>query len=282
MSDKVSIIIPARNEQFLAKTVDDIIRNATGNIEIIVILDGYWDSLPDHPGLTIIHRSQAKGMRHAINSAAAIAKGKYLLKTDAHCMFAHGFDETLKANCDGDWIVIPARFSLDPEAWGVKHTGKARVDYHYLCHPTNGKKDDDPGMHARVWNERARQRLNNPEYNIDEEMSFQGSCWFMPRKHFTDFLGGMDEQNYGTFIQEPQEIGLKTWLGGGKVMVNKLTWYAHLHKGKTYGRGYSISKNSMVKGSAYSTDFWMNNRWTGRKHDLEWLIDKFAPVPTWE
>ena len=104
---KVSVLIPARNERFLVQTVADVLQKATGSIEIIVVLDGYWPEpqLPDWPDLVIIHRGRARGMRAAINAAAAIAKGDYLMKTDAHCMFGEGFDEILKADCEDDWIV---------------------------------------------------------------------------------------------------------------------------------------------------------------------------------
>ena len=79
---KVSIIIPSRNERFLPQTVADIFKKATSSIECIVVCDGYWPDpqLPDYPNLVLIHRSEPRGMRNAINSAAAIAKGKYLLK----------------------------------------------------------------------------------------------------------------------------------------------------------------------------------------------------------
>lgn len=281
---KVSVLIPARNEQFLSKTVDDIFAKAAGEIEVIAVLDGAWGGMPnvERPNLTIIHHGAARGMRACINAAASIAKGDYFMKTDAHCMFAEGFDEVLKADCDQDWIAIPSRYSLDPENWTIQKNGKSRVDYHFLCCPYQFKKDEDPGMHGQVWSERARERKDNPAYDIDDEMSFQGSCWFMSARHFREFLGGMSEAGYGTFIQELQEIGLKTWLGGGRVVVNKKTWYAHLHKGKTYGRGYFMNAKECHEGSRYSTDFWMNNRWSDRKHDMRWLVEKFAPVPTWE
>jgi len=276
---KVSVIIPSRNEQFLPQTVEDIFAKATGEVEVIVTLDGYWPDppLPDHDNLILIHRSKARGMRAAINAAASVATGEFLMKTDAHCMFAEGFDEVLQADCDGDWMVIPSRYSLDAENWCILETGKRRVDYHYLSYP------DEPGkgIHGQVWNDRRRERFGKPEFDIDDEMSFQGSCWFMTRRHFWNFLGGMSEVGYGTFIQEPQEIGLKTWLGGGRIVVNKKTWYAHLHKGRKYGRGYFLNKREAKRGNDYSCDFWFNNRWPSRIHDLEWLIDKFWPVPTW-
>lgn len=281
---KVSILIPSRNEPFLPNTVADILAHATGDIEVIVVLDGYWHTtgdghtlaLPDDPRLTLIHRGVARGMRAAINGAADIAKGDFLMKCDAHCMFAEGFDEVLQADCDQDWIVIPRRKRLDAENWGIQDVGKPDVDYEYLGFPYF--RPDEPGMHGTIWTERIRERMHG--YDLDENMSFQGSCWFMSKRHWVR-LGGMSDVGYGTFIQEPQEIGLKTWLGGGKVMVNKKTWYAHLHKGKKYGRGYFFSKQEAIDGNAYSTDYWLNNRWPGRVHDLAWLVERFWPVPTW-
>lgn len=287
---KLSVIIPARNELFLDKTVDDMLVKATGDIEIIVVLDGYYPIAELMPAydkrVTYIHFGIAKGMRTAINTGAEIATGKYIMKCDAHCMFAQGFDEVLKGDCDENWMVIPSRYSLDGDNWVILETGKARVDYHYLSFPDEKGK----GIHGSVWNARARERKDNPNYDIDDEMSFQGSCWFMTRKHYWDFLGGMSEEGYGTFIQEPQEIGMKTWLGGGRIVTNKKTWYAHLHKGKrthtnkgheARGRGYFLNKKEAIKGNDYSADLWLNNKWEDRVHDIEWFVDKFWPVPGW-
>lgn len=279
---KLSIIIPSRNEQFLPNTVADIFKNTTGDIEVIVVLDGYWPVdaenrmlLPDDPRLILIHRSTPHGMRAAINAAASVARGEYLMKVDAHCSFQEGFDEILQADCDGDWIVIPRRYSLDPDHW-QPNLAKTPIDYEYLRYAYY--KPDEVGVHGTVWPERARARRH---LLIDENMSFQGSCWFMPAAHFKR-LGGMQEEGYGTFIGEPQEIGLKTWLGGGKTMINKKTWYTHLHKGQRFGRGYSIGKQGLIDGNAYSVDFWMHNHpFPGRIHDLAWLIERFWPVPTW-
>lgn len=291
MSDKVSIIIPAGGEvgtnygeRFLPHTVKDLLTKSVGDIEIIVVLDGYWavdDNnnwlLPDRPNITVIHRSKQMGMRAAINAAAALAKGKYLMKCDAHCMFEYGFDEVLKADCDDDWIVIPRRHSLDAENWAIDQNGKIGRDYHYLNFPSP-YKEHDHGIHGVEWPQRARERS---EYLIDDTPSFQGSCWFMTRRH-RDWLGDMSEEGYGTFSQEPQEIGNKTWLGGGRIVVNKKTWYAHLHKGKRYGRMYHQNGAEIVKAHNWSAWHWMTDKWKDRKYDFEWLIRKFWPMPTWE
>jgi hypothetical protein len=81
---------------------------------------------------------------------------------------------------------------------------------------------------------------------------------------------------------------MKTWLSGGRVVVNKNTHYAHLHKGKQYGTGYGFSNQKWrewaeekERARLFCVDHWMNNRWEERKHDIDWLIDKFWPVPGW-
>ena len=281
MFKKLSVIIPSRNEPFLVHTVDDIFKKATGSIEVIAILDGCWPTpvLPDNPNLILIHFSTPRGMRQAINAAANIARGEYLMKTDAHCSFQEGFDEVLKADCDGDWVVIPRRDRLDAENWRLQETGKPPIDYHYLSCPITNP--EGYSMHGAPWNARTLERMDKPEYDIDETMSFQGSLWFCTRRHFWDFLGGLSEEGYGSFTQEPQEIGMKTWLGGGRVIVNKKTTYLHLHKGSKHGRGYSLNRKEVKDGHFYSAKFWMNNLWANRKHNIEWLVDHFWPIPGW-
>ena len=62
-------------------------------------------------------------MKSAINHAVALAKGKYLLKTDIHCMFGEGFDIVLATDCKDDWIVIPRRYNLHAEKRKLKADG---------------------------------------------------------------------------------------------------------------------------------------------------------------
>jgi hypothetical protein len=194
-------------------------------------------------------------------------------------MFAEGFDAVLKADCDDNWVVIPPRYSLDAENWKIEDNRKPRRDYHYLCYP-DPNKGDDVGMHGVEWWDRGKERID-PEYDIDDTMSAQGSCWVMNKRHFDNFLHGLSEVGYGQFAQEFQEIGNKTWLGGGAVKVNKKTFYAHLHKGKQYGRMYPMSRSELIPRINWSARYWMNTEWQDRIHDIEWLIEKFWKVPTW-
>jgi glycosyltransferase involved in cell wall biosynthesis len=284
---RVSILIPARNEVFLMKTIKDILAKAEGDIEVIAVLDGYWptnytvkevqykDKMIQDSRVKYLHHGYSQGMRAGINHAASIATGEYLLKSDAHVMYDQGFDTKLKADMEENWVVIPRRKRLDAENWQVQDVGKPDVDYEFLCSPS------DKGAKGSIWTDRILERFNKPEYDIDENMSFQGSCWFTTAHHFHNNLEGMQEEGYGSFVREAQEIGLKTWLGGGKVMTNKKTWYAHLHKGPKHGRMYFLDKMKMIEGEQYCDDYWFNNRYPKAVHDLAWLIERFSPVPTW-
>jgi hypothetical protein len=66
------------------------------------------------------------------------------------------------------------------------------------------------------------------------------------------------------------------------VVVNKKTWYAHLHKGKG-GKGYGFTteqyKNHQIskeKARLYAIDYWLNTK--DFKYDFDWLIEKFKPA----
>lgn len=287
---KLSIIIPARNELYLQQTIDDIFKKASGDIEVIVILDGYWPKSPlkENQNLTYIHRER-RGMRAAINTGVQISRGKYIMKMDAHCLFAEGFDEVLKSECEDNWVVIPRRYSIEPTDWSLR-TSRPFVDYEYLGWPWDGRKivhGDIVGLHARPWENRQKERM---DIQIDENMTFQGSLWFMTKEHYTNRIGWLHEEGYGTFIGEPQEIGLKTWLGGGKVMTNKKTWYGHLWKGHPYREAYlkefgvaytRIGFHELKNGNAFSVDYWIHDKWKDRIHDISWLIERFWPVPYW-
>jgi len=274
---KVSILIPSRNEPFLYKTVQDIVTKATGDIEIIVAFDGEpYTSLPNYENLIRLELQQM-GTKPILNIAAKKASGKYLLKTDAHCMFAEGFDETLQADMEDNWVVMPRFYVLNAEKWEWQD---ARFyDYFKLPCPLT-----DPRMFrfqaGGHWPERTRERLSIP---IDENMKLHGSSFFMSKDFYIHCLGGLNSMGAGTWSGEDIEISLKTWLGpwDGKVMVNKNTWYAHMHKGREHPRGWNVSYSDINSSYLWTAHYWMANEWAERKHDIEWLIDRFSPVPTW-
>lgn len=277
MTPELSIIIPSRTDTYLQKTIDDLIAKAEGEIEIIVVLDGYWPETFNwqKDKVVVIHHGTPesnKGMRASINLGMSYARGKYVMKLDEHCMVAYGFDKKLIADCEDDWIVVPRRYRLDADNWKIIKDGRPPIDYMYI-------ENKGGYLHGTLWNEKAKERK---DIMIDDLMTFQGSCWFM-NKSYWEKIGPMDDENYGQFANEAQELGNKAWLSGGRVVVNKKTWYAHWHKDRS---GYNFTNaqqkafnESVEKGRKYSSDFWLNNKWDKRIHDYQWLEEKFAPLP---
>lgn len=277
----ISIIIPSRNEQFLSNTIVELFKKAKGDIEIIAVLDGYWPSPPLdlHPNLILLHKGQSEGMREGINSGVAVASGEYIMKIDAHCMVDEGFDVKLQQDMEDNWVVIPRRKRLDAENWCIQDVGKPDIDAMFVCYPDDPNDFGGKGLNGKLW---TRRTLDRADKLIDEDLSFQGSCWFMKKDYFYE-LDLMDTKGYGIFWNEAQEIGLKCWLSGGKVIRNKKTWYAHLHKGKKYGRGYFLNRNTAKHGAVYTMKwFYGTMDWPKQKYPLSWLIERFMPVPTWD
>ena len=285
----LSIIIPTRQERYLQQTIEDLRAKAEGSIEIIVVLDGYWPDppLPNYDNVIVIHHGTIEenmGMRQSINAGMSVAQGKYVMKSDGHCLFDQGYDKKLIEDCDDNWVVIPRRYRLDVENWKVAPDARPPIDYQFLTYPYIRTHDPECGLHGDDWRERYYDRQ---DILIDDNMSTQGSLYFMPRDWWFKMIHPMNVELYGPLIQEAQEICNNTWLGGGRVVVNKKTWYAHWHKGKA-GKNYGFSNARYAfhqaerdRGRRNCIDYWINNKFPKKVHDFEWLIDKFWPVPTW-
>lgn len=278
----LSVVIPNRNSPFTTQTIEDVLKNAGCEVEVIINVDEKWpEPLVEDERVHYIHPSAPIGLRAGVNACVALAKGKYIMKTDDHCSFGENFGKILIENHKEDnWVQIPRRYSLDAENWKINESRPYR-DYMYIDFPLKGKSHDD-GMHGKEWFDRQEERKDG--YDIDDTPSMQGSCYFMTRNHFVETLGYLKEEGYGQFSQESQEIGFKTWLGGGALKVNKKTWYAHLHKGKQYGRFYNVSgfNEYTIKASNWSAEHWLNDREPNMVHKFEWFIDeKFPGMPSW-
>src|SRR5260221_333853 len=117
----VSIIIPSYKDPLLHKTIDSLLDNAEGEIEIIVILDGYWpeQQFRQDDRLKILHLGKNQGMRRAINAGISISKGDFIMRTDEHCSFGKGYDVILSRDCKPNWIVTPRRYALDTVKWEI-------------------------------------------------------------------------------------------------------------------------------------------------------------------
>jgi glycosyltransferase involved in cell wall biosynthesis len=270
----LSVIIPARNERYLQVTIDNLLAAAAGEIEIIPVMDGlstFGMPAPDPRVRPIVHEIPL-GMRPSINSAAAAARGKYLMKCDAHCIFPQGFDAVLTADCAEDELAVPTRHSIHPDTW----TPKIRdFNYHYLTFPWDASMYGY-GLHAKTYAPDRNRSVNAARAHVlvDDLMTFQGSCWLMHRAAFFRLLNPLDHVNY-YFYQEAQEVGLKFWISGGRCVINKRTWYAHLHKGSSTGRGFYLSIKRKRASEAYAADYWTNDRWPAATRTWKWFIEKF-------
>lgn len=281
----LSVVIPSFQDPFLQKTIDSLLENAQGEIEVIPVLDGYTPDTPieSDSRVRVITLPANQGMRGAINAGIAQAQGEYLMKCDSHCLFGQGFDKTLIENCAENWLVIPRRYSLDENRWQRIEKRPVR-DYHYLTIPMF-IKGYGICMSNQDWLRRGRERSDH-KYDVDDTMTFQGSCWLANREHFMKRVGFLDygRETYGPFGGEQMEVGLKYWLGGDEVKVIKKTWYAHLskqprhYKAGIFPRRY---KNRQARGRTWAAKHWINNEELGMIHPFSWLVEKFWPVPTW-
>jgi glycosyltransferase involved in cell wall biosynthesis len=91
---ELSIVIPARNEEWLSRTVEDIISHIEADTEVIVVLDGAPANPPvmKHPRVKVIELPESIGQRGATNLAVKMSSAKYIMKIDAHCAVDQGFE----------------------------------------------------------------------------------------------------------------------------------------------------------------------------------------------
>ena len=294
----LSILIPARNEQFLARTVQDILENKEGATEIIVVLDGEWANppLPQHSDLTVIYNPVSIGQRAATNQACRLSNAKYIIKTDAHCAFDKGFDVKLMADMQDDWTVVPTMKNLHAFDWVCKSCthrlyqgptpakcpkcNEPTMEREMIWKPRKGVTSYtyrfDNTLHFQYWKELA----DRQEGDLIESMGLQGSFFMLTRQKYWEL--DICDEKHGSWGQQGVEVSCKTWLSGGKVMVNKKTWYAHMFRtqGGDFGFPYELKGSDVEKARSYSRELWFKNKWDKAIYPLSWLIERFNP-PGW-
>ena len=202
MKPKLSVIIPSYKDPLLHKTIDSILENFTGDFEIIPVIDGYKLKKPlkEDKRIKPLLLKKNGGMRNAINRGISYSKGKYIMRTDEHCMFAPGFDTEILSKIEDNWIVTARRYYLDVKKW-EKMIGKRCVDYEKLI-IFEGKFKKFAGV---VWRKRDLRRRH---MSIDETMAMQGSCWVMPRSWWDKIIKKLDSEGYGKLYQDSGRNGI--------------------------------------------------------------------------
>jgi len=247
---KLSIIIPSYKDPYLWKTVNELLTKSElgDELEIIAVFDGYWpDTTVEDKRVKYIHLGRNRGMRDAINAGVSIATGEFLMRTDEHCMFDQGFDRKMVEVCQENWILTATRYFLDPVKW-------ERMDLPPVIHEKlkirEGRK-----FEGQFWRTLDAKLKDEP---ISETMSMQGSCWVMPKKWWDTVIKELQTEGYGPLIQDSHEMVFKTWKAGGKLMVNKETWFAHKHVSftRTHQDGTKENPARNEEGYAYALSIW--------------------------
>ena len=312
---QLSIMIPARNEMFLRNTVEDLLRNKEANTEIIVVLDGNWSDPPlvQHPDVNVIYVPESIGQRSATNLACKLSRAKYVAKVDSHCSFDKGFDrkmlEAFKEVGD-DVTMVPIMYTLWVFDWkcmkcgrrwyqgatptecreeNYKGTGKPcdskKFKRRMVWQPNLRKKSTaycfDPSPHFQYFNK----YKHHPDYARDwrkskmtETMGLQGSFFMLTREKYWE-LNICDEE-FGSWGNQGIETACKTWLSGGRVLVNHNTWYSHLFRtqGADFSFPYPQSGREVRDTKKKVRDLFWENKWPLQKRPLSWLIKRFWPV----
>jgi len=300
MAKDLSILIPARNEEFLSKTVEDILANIESDTEIIVVLDGEWATppIPQNDRVVVVYLPESIGQRAATNLACKLSTAKFVMKADAHCSFDKGFDRKLIEDMQDNWTVVPTMRNLWAFDWKCYKCGKRTYqDKGNLCpncgnlmkkkmvwiakeKPQSNSYCFDSEPHFQYFNEFTKRPEAQGE--IVESMSIQGSCFMMTREKYWEL--NICDESLGSWGSQGIEVACKTWLSGGRVVINKKTWYAHMFRTKqANGFGFPYPQSGKQAEHAKKTvlNQFQDGSWPLQKQSLRWLVEKFWPVKGW-
>jgi len=252
---KLSVIIPDYKDPLLIKTIDSLLENSQlgRDLEVIAVIDGHEPTfeLRNDSRVRYVKLGANRGMRGAINAGADIARGEFIMRTDEHCIFGPGYDKIMTDFCESNWIMTARRYFLDPVKW-------EKMDIPYVDYEKLTIQDCGNNVYkfaAQPWRSRDKERQN---VAIDETMAMQGSMWLMPRAWWNKVIGELQTDGYGPHYQDSHEMQFKTWKAGGKLMLNKNTWFAHKHRGfpRTHNDGSPENPANKVAGWAYALKVW--------------------------
>jgi hypothetical protein len=280
-----------------------LLENLQGSTEIIAVLDGYEvpiPSIPHDPKVTIIGHTTSVGQRAACNEAARLSQSKYLMKMDAHCSVDKGMDIKMLEAMNDDWTFVPIMRNLWAFDWVCKkcnnkrYQGPTPVDCPNCDNKTDFEKDikwigkESPQSKAYCFDSEPhfqyfREYSKRPEGqgSLTETMSLQGSCFMLTKEKWFEL--NVCDESFGSWGSQGLEVAIRTWLSGGKCMVNHKTWYAHMFRtqGGDFSFPYSISGRQVSHAKQTARETFYKGKWDKAIHPLSWLVEKFWPVPGW-
>lgn len=297
----LSILIPARNEEFLQRTLDDVFEHIEGDTEIIVGLDGWrpeylshfsfgGGEIVEHGGrYRFLYLEKPIGQRAMTNKLAGLSEAKYLMKLDAHVSMSQGFDVKMMEDMQDDTIIVPALGNLHAYDWvcpeghrnqqgkcekcGQCGSADLRKDmvWQVIHKPLRSSFCFDTALHFQYSKEDTQELLS-------ETMSIQGSCFMITREKYHEL--NICDEAFGSWGQQGTEVACKTWLSGGRVLSTKKAYYGHQFR-VTEGFPYENPVPKILETQTYSRNLFLNNKWPQQKKSIQWLIEKFNYQADW-
>lgn len=308
-SYELSVVLPGNNEMFTSRTVEDLLENKTECTEVIVVVDGgIWPNPPvkQHPDVNVIFLPTTVGQRAATNVGVKLSRAKYVAKSDCHCSFDKGFDrkmiEGFKQVGD-DVTMVPVMRNLIAFNWKCYHCGwkmyqgptpsvcpdcnkSDKLRRKMIWQPRRGTYSQSYSFDSEPHFQYFQEYKHRKEYEegkktgFTETMSIQGSFFMATRKKYFEL--NLSDESVGSWGNQGIEVACKTWLSGGRVLVNHNTWYAHLFR--TQGGDFSFPYEHINNTDATKQRVWRHffkGRFKQQIHPVSWLVEKFWPVPGW-
>lgn len=241
----LSIVIPSLNEQYLDKTVEDIKRHAETNIEVLVGDDAV----------------EKLGQRALTNKLVREAKGKYIMKSDAHCLYSQGFDRKMLEHADSKTILAPYLLKLDAENWlPISKPCKASFVFDSNLVFQYGEETDEM---------------------VAPTMCMQGSCFLVDRQTYWDW--DLGDESLGSWGGQGAELGIKAFINNGQCVIIKHCYYAHLFREREEDFPYQRIKSKIIGTTDLIKERFKDKRIAGLirkfRYPADWTEELVAQLP---
>lgn len=305
---KLSIIIPWRNEMFMARTIEDILEHKEDDTEIIAVLDWAWSNpwIGQHEDVNVIFVPESIWQRAATNIWVRLSRAKFIMKCDAHCSFDQGFDRKMLEAFKESWdnvVMVPTMRNLWAFDWKCYKCGwkkyqwptpiecpdcwnknpkyiRRKMIWKWKEKPQSNSFCFDSTPHFQYFNEYTK-RDDYKDWDLVETMSLQWSCFMCTKDKYWEL--NLSDENFGSWWSQGIEVAMKFRLSWWNVLVNKKTWYAHMFRTQwwDFSFPYQQSRKQVENAKKYAKDLFFGNKWEKQIYPLSKIIDKFYPVKWW-
>ena len=260
---KLSILIPSRNEEWLQRTIEDVKEHIQGDTEIL------WEE-----------DTEPIGQRALTNKLARKAKGKYIMKLDAHVSMSPGFDVAMMNDMEDNRVLIPAMMNLYAYDWVCEDKHRTYQGDYKDC-PTCQK----PIHKECMWQPKPKPVMTHGGFDSNavfqwfdkqpnelkhQTMCIQGAGFMVTKENF--FKWNLCDESFGSWGSHGIEISIKTWNNGGEVWATRNAYMAHLYRSSEefpYQRDMKQVENANKMAQAML------------KKDVKWIIEKFETPFDW-